>query len=109
MAKKPAKLRVKKAPPALRAPSKAKAKIAAKPKARAEQVPKPVKIKAPKQPEREVLDDFIDAAAATLQLPVEPAWRSAIKTNLAITLRMGEQVSELALPDETEPAPVFEA
>jgi len=55
------------------------------------------------------LDDFIDAAAGALNLPVEPAWRPAIKANLQVTLRQAALVSEFALPDDAEPAPVFRA
>jgi Protein of unknown function (DUF4089) len=55
------------------------------------------------------LDDFIDAAARALALPLEPAWRPAVKANLLVTLRQGALVAEFALPDDTEPAPVFRA
>ena len=30
------------------------------------------------------LDDFIVAAAVTLQLPLEPEWQAAVKANLAV-------------------------
>jgi hypothetical protein len=55
------------------------------------------------------LDDFIDAAARMLDLPLEPEWRAAVKANLQVTLRQGTLVAEFALPDDTEPAPVFQA
>jgi hypothetical protein len=55
------------------------------------------------------LDGFIDAAARVLALPVEPQWRAAIKANLETNLRLAAFVAEFALPDETEPAPVFTA
>ena len=55
------------------------------------------------------LDDLIDSAARALDLPVEPEWKQAVKTNLAATLRLGQQVAEFKLPDEAEPAPVFVA
>ena len=57
----------------------------------------------------DTLDDFIDAAAAALGLPVEPEWKPGIKANLQVTLRVAAMVAEFELPDETEPAPVFEA
>ena len=57
----------------------------------------------------DMLDDFIDAAAAALGLPVEPEWKPGIKANLQATLRVAAMVTELELPDEAEPAPVFEA
>ena len=55
------------------------------------------------------LDDFIDAAARMLDLPLQPEWRSAVKANLQVTLRQGALVAEFALPDDAEPAPVFRA
>jgi len=55
------------------------------------------------------LDDFIDAAAQALALPVEAAWKPAVRANLEVTLRFARLVDEFALPDDIEPAPVFEA
>ncbi len=55
------------------------------------------------------LDAYIDAAARALELPIDPAWKPAIRANLEVTLRLAAQVSEFALPDEAEPAPVFKA
>ena len=53
------------------------------------------------------LEEFIDAAARALDLPVEAAWRPAIKTNLEVTLRLAAPLAEFPLPDDAEPAPVF--
>ena len=58
---------------------------------------------------REPLDDYIDAVAKALALPVEDAWRPAIRANLDVSLRLARLVDDFALPDETEPAPVFTA
>jgi hypothetical protein len=55
------------------------------------------------------LDDFIPAAAAALQLPLEPGWQAAVKSNLDVTLKHARLVAEFPLPDEAEPAPVFKA
>jgi hypothetical protein len=55
----------------------------------------------------EPLDDYIDAVAKALALPVEEAWRPAIRANLDVSLRLARLVDDFALPDETEPAPVF--
>jgi len=55
------------------------------------------------------LEALVDAAAGALALPVEPAWKPAIKANLQVTLRLAAAVAEFELPDEAEPAPVFEA
>ena len=57
----------------------------------------------------EPLDDYIDAVTKALALPVEEAWRASIRANLEVSLRLGRLVDEFALPDETEPAPVFTA
>jgi hypothetical protein len=57
----------------------------------------------------EPLDDFIDALSKALALPVEEAWRPAVRANLEVSLRLGRMVDEFALPDETEPAPIFTA
>ncbi|MDD1537732.1 DUF4089 domain-containing protein [Bradyrhizobium sp. WBOS4] len=57
----------------------------------------------------EPLDDYIDALSKALALPVEEAWRPAVRANLEVSLRLGRMVDEFALPDETEPAPVFTA
>jgi hypothetical protein len=57
----------------------------------------------------DALNDFIDAAARALDLPVEPAWKPAIRANLEVTLRLAALVGSFALPDEAEPAPVFVA
>ena len=55
------------------------------------------------------LDDLIDAAARALDLPIEPDWKAAVKTNLQVTLRHAAHVAAFELPDEAEPAPVFVA
>lgn len=55
------------------------------------------------------LDTFVETAAGALALPLDPAWKPAIKVNLQVTLRLSATVAEFQLPDEAEPAPVFEA
>ena len=55
------------------------------------------------------LDDFIVAAAAALKLPLDEAWKPAVKANLAVTLKHAATVEEFKLPDDAEPAPIFEA
>jgi hypothetical protein len=59
--------------------------------------------------DNDTLDKLIDANAASLGLPIEPQWKPAIRANLAVTLRLAAVVAEFELPDEAEPAPVFEA
>jgi hypothetical protein len=55
------------------------------------------------------LDQFIEAAAQTLDLPVDPAWQPAVKMNLQVILRQASLFTDFSLPDEAEPAPVFTA
>ncbi len=55
------------------------------------------------------LDDFIDAATAALNLPLEPAWKGAVKANLEVSLRHAAAYADFPLPDEAEPAPIFKA
>ena len=55
------------------------------------------------------IDDFIAAAAAALQLPLEAEWQGSIKANLAVTLKYANLVAEFKLPDESEPAPIYKA
>jgi hypothetical protein len=55
------------------------------------------------------LDDYIDAVGKALALPVEHAWKPAVRANLEVSLRLARLVDEFPLPDETEPASVFAA
>jgi hypothetical protein len=59
----------------------------------------------PKDP----LDDLMTAAAEALALPIDPAWRPAVRAHLEITLRFARLVEEFDLPDDAEPAAVFRA
>jgi len=51
----------------------------------------------------------MEAAAVTLALPLDEAWKPAVKTNLDVTLKHAATVAEFELPDEAGPAPVFKA
>ena len=53
------------------------------------------------------LDSYIDAVATALALPVEEAWRPAIRANLEVSLRLARLVDEFPLPDEAEPASIY--
>jgi hypothetical protein len=55
------------------------------------------------------LDNYIDAVSRALALPLDDAWKPAVKANLEVSLRLARLVDEFALPDETEPASVFTA
>jgi hypothetical protein len=55
------------------------------------------------------LDDYIDAAAEVLGLRIEPAWKPTVRLNMDNTLKLARLVQEFPLPDETEPASIYEA
>ncbi len=55
------------------------------------------------------LDDYIDAVAKALALPINDAWRPAVRANLEVSLRLARLVDEFALPDDTESASVYSA
>jgi hypothetical protein len=55
------------------------------------------------------LDDYIDAVSQALALPIDDAWKPAVRANLQVSLRLARLVDEFTLPDETEPASVFAA
>jgi hypothetical protein len=55
------------------------------------------------------LNDYIDAVASALALPIDPAWKPAVRANLEVTFRLARLVDEFPLPDESEPASVFAA
>ncbi|MBX9845935.1 MAG: DUF4089 domain-containing protein [Xanthobacteraceae bacterium] len=55
------------------------------------------------------IDPFIVAGASALELKIDKAWLPAVRSHLEVTLRHGTLVAGFPLPDETEPAPVFEA
>jgi hypothetical protein len=63
----------------------------------------------PTRTSRDPLDNFIVAGARALDLSIEPGWMAAVRTHLKVTLGHGMKVAAFALPDEMEPAPVFEA
>lgn len=55
------------------------------------------------------LDDYIDAVAAALSLPIDAEWKPAVRMNLEVSLRMARLVDEFPLPDESEPASIYVA
>ena len=60
-------------------------------------------------PDKPDLDAYIDSAAQTLGLTVEPGWKPAVRANLEVTFKLAALVAEKELPDDAEPAPVFKA
>ena len=55
------------------------------------------------------LDEYIDAVSKALALPVEDAWRPAVRANLEVSMRLARLVDEFALSDDAELASVFAA
>lgn len=55
------------------------------------------------------IDAYIDAVSKVLELPVEDAWKPAVRANLEASLKLARLVDEFVLPDEAEPASVFAA
>jgi hypothetical protein len=53
------------------------------------------------------LDDYIDAVAKAMGLPIEDAWRPAVRANLEVSLRLAKLVDDFALPDESESAAIY--
>jgi hypothetical protein len=79
-------------------------------------VKKPARKKVPRksrktgpQVRKAPLDDFVVSAAKALRLTIERSWMPAVRGHLQVTLAHGSRVTSFALPDDTEPAPVFEA
>lgn len=54
------------------------------------------------------LDALIDANAAWLGLVIAPEWRPAIKHSLVALTEAIDAVNGFSLPDEAEPAAVYE-
>jgi Protein of unknown function (DUF4089) len=91
-------------------PAKSRRSKAKTPRARAKARARPMLPKrGRKTAQRDPLDSFVDAAARALDLEIEPAWKSAVKTNLEVTLALAALFADFPLPDDAEPAPVFSA
>jgi Protein of unknown function (DUF4089) len=67
----------------------------------------------PARPLRSRNPDELSALAAAgvkaLALPIEPAWHAGITFNLQLLFKHAALIDGFALPDESEPAPVFRA
>jgi hypothetical protein len=60
-------------------------------------------------PKRDAVDSLVVASAQALGLTLDPSWQAGVKFNLQLVLRHAALVDEFALPDDAEPAPVFQA
>ena len=61
-----------------------------------------------KTAQRDPLDAMIEANARAFALKIDAKWKPAIRGHLQVILRHGALVQEFKLPDDAEPAPVFE-
>jgi cob(I)alamin adenosyltransferase len=55
------------------------------------------------------LDAMIAAASLALELKNAKPWMASVAENLHVIIHHGAQVTAFPLPDDIEPAPVFEA
>jgi hypothetical protein len=53
------------------------------------------------------VETYVDAAAALIGLPLDPAHRPGVILNMQRIAEMAALVMAFPLPDGTEPAPVF--
>ena len=57
----------------------------------------------------DALDAYVVASAKLQGLTIAPDWLPQVKLYLLATTRASDLVAAFPLPDEAEPAPVFEA
>ena len=54
------------------------------------------------------IEAYVDATAQLIGLPLDPAHRPGVVLNLGRIAQMAALVMDFPLPEETEPAPVYE-
>jgi 1-carboxybiuret hydrolase subunit AtzG-like len=54
------------------------------------------------------IEAYVDAAAKLIGLPLDPTHRPGVVLNMTRIAQMAALFMEFPLPEETEPAPVFE-
>lgn len=55
------------------------------------------------------IDQWIDAMAPVLDLPVPDELRAGVKSNLKTAAKMAALLDKVSIKDEVEPAPVYRA
>lgn len=55
------------------------------------------------------LDDYIDAVSSAMGLTIAPEWKASVRANLDVTLKMAQLIQDFPLPDDIEPAAIYEA
>jgi hypothetical protein len=61
------------------------------------------------KPDRADFEALMDAMSAALDLELETDWRPGVAQNLAVLFDNARLVEGLALPDESDPAPIYKA
>jgi hypothetical protein len=51
---------------------------------------------------------ILSALLPATGIPMDPAWREAVAANLRVAASIARALQDFPLPDEVEPAPVFE-
>ena len=59
-------------------------------------------------PTDKALDDVIAASAKLLRIEIAPEWLPSVRMNLAASHRIAGLMEEVDLPEDAEPAPVYE-
>ena len=54
-------------------------------------------------------DAYAEASAKVLGLSIRADWKPAVATNLETIFKMAAPVENFELPEDIEPAPIFEA
>lgn len=54
------------------------------------------------------MDDFVEVMSEIVGLPISPEYRESVVANMERIQTVAQAVLEFPLPDEIEPAPVFE-
>ena len=55
------------------------------------------------------LDALIDAGTALADIGLKPHWRAAVRMHLSVSLALAATVMAADLPDDMDPAAVFQA
>jgi Protein of unknown function (DUF4089) len=59
--------------------------------------------------EQRPFDGYVEASAKALELTLAPEWKEAARVNIETIFRLSDLVEGCKLPDDIEPAPIFEA
>ena len=65
--------------------------------------------KPPPAAKRDAIDALVVASAQALGLTIDPSWQAGVEFNLQLILGHAALVDEFPLPNDAEPAPIFQA